>query len=58
MPCPHSRIGEPARCSQCLGAVVRHVSQRGADLLIDGEPTGRTLDDEDSRRGFPRRARR
>ncbi len=46
MSCPHSRIGDPSRCSQCLGAIARRVSNDGADVLIDGVPTGRVLNIE------------
>jgi hypothetical protein len=36
----------PDRCSQCLGVKPRKVTTQGAELLIDGQPCGRTLDAE------------
>lgn len=40
--CPH-------RCSMCLQAVPRRVTHDGHQLLLDGKPTGRTLDREQER---------
>lgn len=47
MSCPHSRIGTPDRCSQCLGVVPRRVSNDGPAVTVDGERTDRALDRSD-----------
>lgn len=46
MSCPHALHGSPSTCSQCLGATVRHVSNVGGELRIDGAPLERPLDVE------------
>jgi hypothetical protein len=62
MPCPHSLKSGP--CSSCMGVTPRVVTTQGAELLIDGKPTGRTLDRETqvvsdyARRGGRAKARR
>lgn len=57
--CPHStRPTDPNRCSLCLGAPARIVTQQGADLLVDGEPAGRTLDTESQRTDYGRAQQR
>ena len=38
MSCPHSLIGSPDRCSQCLGATPRRVTLAGPSLTVDGAP--------------------
>lgn len=41
----------PRWCSQCQPDVaVRRITTRGADLLIDGQPSGRNYDHEPAQR--------
>lgn len=37
MSCPHSSVGDPLRCSQCIGATPRRVTQTGRAILVDGK---------------------
>lgn len=48
----------PERCSICLAAPVRHVDIVNGAVLIDGQPTGRTVDPERERAFYDRRNRR
>jgi len=43
--CPHGK-GPASTCSMCLGIIPRRITTDGADLLIDGEPSGRQIDHE------------
>ena len=60
---PHGRDC-PDRCSQCLGAPVRVVTNDGPELLVDGERSGRAIDRTEiirqiyARRGGRAKARR
>lgn len=35
--CQHSLHGHPETCSQCLGAVARHIDIDDGRILVDGE---------------------
>ena len=42
MSCPHSLIGSPDRCSQCIGHTpIRRVQISGPSVTVDGEPVER-----------------
>lgn len=45
MPCPHSFVGEPKSCSQCLGAVPKKVvyDEKLGTLTVDGLPAARAF---------------
>lgn len=59
MSCKHTI--KPGPCSQCMQATPRRVTQDGDALLLDGQPTGRVLNRENTeisyyaRRGGRRR---
>lgn len=52
---PHGRDC-PERCSICLSAPARVITQRGAELLIDGEPA-RPIEPEQTGGHVPRARR-
>jgi hypothetical protein len=43
--CPHGN-GDPSRCSQCVGALVRQVTVTGGHVLIDGTAIASTADQQ------------
>lgn len=44
--CPHGARSTPDTCSQCIGGPVKKITLVGQSLLIDGQPSGRTMDHE------------
>lgn len=59
MSCPHSAIGDPARCSQCLGAPARRVEQQGNTVTVGdvSRPLNAEVPSAYAKRGAPPRKR-